>query len=61
MRPRLPTVWPIHEVSRWLGHRSVTTTIDIYGHLLPSAWGRLRAVLQRAMRPEGSENRSRRR
>ncbi|WP_330173812.1 site-specific integrase [Streptomyces sp. NBC_01498] len=23
---------PIHEVSRWLGHRSVKTTIDIYGN-----------------------------
>jgi integrase len=22
---------PIHEVSRWLGHRSVKTTIDTYG------------------------------
>ncbi|WP_339151418.1 site-specific integrase [Streptomyces sp. F41] len=42
---------PIHEVSRWLGHRSVKTTIDIYGHLLPSAWGRCRTVLQNAMRP----------
>ncbi|ARP74348.1 site-specific integrase [Streptomyces pluripotens] len=28
---------PIHEVSRWLGHRSVRTTVDIYGRLLPSA------------------------
>lgn len=42
---------PIHEVSRWLGHRSVKTTVDIYGHLLPSAWDRCRDVLQRAMRP----------
>lgn len=42
---------PIHEVSRWLGHRSVKTTVDIYGHLLPSAWDRCREVLQRAMRP----------
>ncbi|WP_407550125.1 tyrosine-type recombinase/integrase [Streptomyces sp. Pv4-95] len=42
---------PIHEVSRWLGHRSVKTTVDIYGHLLPSAWGRCREVLQHAMRP----------
>ncbi|UZI28110.1 tyrosine-type recombinase/integrase [Streptomyces sp. VB1] len=42
---------PIHEVSRWLGHRSVKSTIDIYGHLLPSAWGRCRTVLQNAMRP----------
>lgn len=42
---------PIYEVSRWLGHRSVKTTIDIYGHLLPSAWRRCRTVLQDAMRP----------
>ena len=42
---------PIHEVSRWLGHRSVKTTVDIYGHLLPSAWDRCRDVLQRVMRP----------
>ncbi len=40
---------PIHEVSRWLGHRSVKTTIDIYGHLLPSAWDRCRVVLQSAL------------
>ncbi|MFC8591754.1 tyrosine-type recombinase/integrase [Streptomyces atroolivaceus] len=42
---------PIHEVSRWLGHRSVKTTVDIYGHLLPGAWDRCRQVLQLAMRP----------
>ncbi|MFQ6142716.1 hypothetical protein ACLMNJ_06510, partial [Streptomyces seoulensis] len=42
---------PIHEVSRWLGHRSVKTTVDIYGHLLLSAGDRCREVLQRAMRP----------
>ncbi|MFF8615176.1 tyrosine-type recombinase/integrase [Streptomyces sp. NPDC015350] len=42
---------PIHEVSRWLGHRSVKTTVDIYAHLLPSAWERCREVLQRSMRP----------
>ncbi|MFI8129614.1 tyrosine-type recombinase/integrase [Streptomyces diastaticus] len=42
---------PIHEVSRWLGHRSVKTTVDIYGHMLPGAWERCREVLQRSMRP----------
>ncbi|MGW2987412.1 tyrosine-type recombinase/integrase [Streptomyces goshikiensis] len=42
---------PIHEVSRWLGHRSVKTTVGIYGHLLPSAWDRCREVPLRAMRP----------
>ncbi|MFE2375856.1 tyrosine-type recombinase/integrase [Streptomyces sp. NPDC059398] len=33
---------PIHEVSCWLGHRSVNTTTDVYGHLLPSSWDRCR-------------------
>jgi len=42
---------PIHEVSRWLGHRSVKTAIDIYGHLVPRAWHRCREVLQNAMQP----------
>ncbi|WP_246530782.1 tyrosine-type recombinase/integrase [Streptomyces bathyalis] len=42
---------PIHEVSRWLGHRSIKTTIDVYGHLLPSAWDRCREALKHAMRP----------
>ncbi|WP_246144742.1 tyrosine-type recombinase/integrase [Actinacidiphila oryziradicis] len=23
---------PIHEVSRWLGHRSIKTTVDVYGN-----------------------------
>ncbi|WP_405019060.1 tyrosine-type recombinase/integrase [Kitasatospora sp. NBC_00070] len=42
---------PIHEVSRWLGHRSIKTTVDTYGHLVPEAWGRCRDVMQNAMRP----------
>jgi len=46
---------PLHEVSRRLGRRSVKTTIDIYGHLLPRAWDRCREVLHNAMRPEGSD------
>jgi integrase len=29
---------PIREVSRWLGHKSIKTTVDIYGHLVPEAW-----------------------
>jgi hypothetical protein len=36
---------------RWLGHRSVKATVDIYGHLVPRAWHRCREVLQNAMRP----------
>jgi integrase len=42
---------PIHEVSRWLGHKSIKTTVDIYGHLVPEAWDRCRDVIQKAMRP----------
>jgi len=42
---------PIHEVSRWLGHKSIKTTVDIYGHLVPEAWDRCRDVMQNAMRP----------
>ncbi|MEV5711709.1 tyrosine-type recombinase/integrase [Actinoallomurus sp. NPDC052274] len=26
---------PISEVSRRLGHKSITTTVDLYGHLVP--------------------------
>jgi integrase len=40
---------PIHEVSRWLGHRKINTTVDIYGHLLPEAWDRCREVIEDAM------------
>ncbi|MEU0071247.1 tyrosine-type recombinase/integrase [Streptomyces sp. NPDC006332] len=42
---------PIHEVSRWLGHRSIKVTVDTYGHLVPRAWSRCREILQNAMRP----------
>ncbi|WP_308124957.1 tyrosine-type recombinase/integrase [Streptomyces sp. NEAU-YJ-81] len=42
---------PIHEVSRWLGHRSIKTTVDVYGHLVPASWGRCRTVMQTALRP----------
>jgi integrase len=44
---------PIHEVSRWLGHRSIKTTVDVYGHLVPASWDRCRAVMQNALRPDG--------
>ncbi|MGW6393541.1 tyrosine-type recombinase/integrase [Streptomyces sp. NPDC055103] len=48
---------PIREVSRWLGHKSIKTTVDIYGHLVPNAWDRCRDIMQNAMRPaiEGVE------
>jgi integrase len=39
---------PISEVSRWLGHKSITTTVDLYGHLVPEASGRARDALDRA-------------
>ncbi|MER6358850.1 tyrosine-type recombinase/integrase [Streptomyces sp. NPDC001634] len=43
---------PIHEVSRWLGHKSIKTTVDVYGHLLPASWDRCRTVMQAALRPD---------
>ncbi|MFE9307356.1 tyrosine-type recombinase/integrase [Streptomyces sp. NPDC088353] len=48
---------PIREVSRWLGHKSIKTTVDIYGRLVPEAWDRCRDIMQNAMRPavEGVE------
>nr|WP_216588197.1 tyrosine-type recombinase/integrase [Streptomyces brasiliscabiei] len=30
----------IHEVSRWLGHKSIKATVDIYSHLIPEAMDR---------------------
>ncbi len=47
---------PIHEVSRWLGRKSIKTTVDIYGHLVPEAWDRCRHIMQKAMRPEAPED-----
>ncbi|GGU41798.1 integrase [Streptomyces albospinus] len=43
---------PIHEASRWLGHKSIKTTVDVYGHLVPASWDRCRAVMQTALRPD---------
>jgi integrase len=37
---------PIHDVAKWLGHRSIDVTYKIYGHLVPSAWGRAREALE---------------
>lgn len=31
---------PATSVTRWLGHQSITTTVDLYGHLVPEASGR---------------------
>jgi integrase len=39
---------PITEVSRWLGHKSIEVTHQIYGHLVPSSWDRARTVLDDA-------------
>ena len=42
---------PLSEVPRWLGHKSITTTVDLYGHLVPEASGRARDALDRAFAP----------
>ncbi|MFF3466942.1 hypothetical protein [Streptomyces sp. NPDC002619] len=42
---------PLHEVSRWLGHRSIKTTVDVYGHIVPASWDRCRTIMQNALRP----------
>jgi integrase len=39
---------PITEVSRWLGHRSIEVTHQIYGHLVPSSFDRARTALDNA-------------
>lgn len=39
---------PISEVSRWLGHKSITTTVDLYDHLVPEASGRACDALDKA-------------
>ncbi len=46
--PRLAEGVPISEVSRWLGHKSITTTVDLYGHLVPEASARARDALDGA-------------
>ncbi|WP_422664784.1 tyrosine-type recombinase/integrase [Acrocarpospora corrugata] len=33
---------PISEVSRWPGHESIATTVDLYGHLVPEVSERAR-------------------
>ena len=42
---------PITEVSRWLGHKSIEVTHQIYGHLVPSSFDRARTALDKAARP----------
>lgn len=36
---------PITDVAEWLGHKNIQVTFAIYGHLVPSAVGKARAVL----------------
>jgi integrase len=36
---------PITDLAEWLGHRSIEVTYRIYGHLVPSAWGRAQEAL----------------
>ena len=39
---------PITEVSRWLGHKSIEVTHQIYGHLVPNSFDRARTALDHA-------------
>jgi integrase len=39
---------PITEVSRWLGHKSIEVTHQIYGHLVPSSFDRARTAVDAA-------------
>ncbi|MEU6987674.1 tyrosine-type recombinase/integrase [Streptomyces sp. NPDC046324] len=41
----------IHEVSRWLGHRSIKVTVDRYGHLTQDGQERCRQVVETTVRP----------
>ncbi|WP_406417594.1 tyrosine-type recombinase/integrase [Streptomyces sp. NBC_00842] len=41
----------IHEVSRWLGHRSIKVTVDQYGHLTQDGRERCRQVVEAAVGP----------
>jgi integrase len=46
---------PLNVVQAHLGHESITTTVDRYSHLMPSAQGHVRAALSAALsqsRPE---------
>lgn len=43
---------PTREMSRWLGHKSIKTTVDVYGHLVPASWERCRTIMHNALRPD---------
>ena len=46
---------PITEVSRWLGHKSIEVTHQIYGHLVPSSFDRARTALDAAYQASRQE------
>lgn len=46
---------PISDVSKWLGHASITETVDTYGHLLPESGDRLRAVVNARLRTDADQ------
>lgn len=46
---------PLHVVSAHLGHENITTTVNTYGHLLPSAQGYVRDALTAALSPSRPE------
>ena len=39
---------PLLDVSRFLGHASISQTADVYGHLLPESGDRARAAIAAA-------------
>ncbi|MET8274519.1 MULTISPECIES: tyrosine-type recombinase/integrase [unclassified Streptomyces] len=41
----------IHELSRWLGHRSIKVTVDKYGHLTQDGRERCRQVVEAVVAP----------
>lgn len=43
---------PVIEVSRRVGHESITTTVDRYGHLLPRGGGSAVDAIERTVRPD---------
>ena len=36
---------PVTDVSRWLGHRSIQTTYQVYSHFIPDSWEQAREAL----------------
>ena len=36
---------PVTDVSRWLGHRSIQTTYQMYSHFVPDSWEQAREAL----------------